>query len=273
MPTRVEIGPMVDLLGSQWRAFAELCAPLGPEQWATPTCLPGWTVQDQLAHVVGVEMMLAGEPAPDVDVSHLTHVRNDVGRMAEVWVEWMRPLSGAEVLERFRQVTDERLAALRAMTQAEFDAPSWTPVAADETYGRFMRIRHYDAFMHEHDVRDALDLPARDDPDALAAALAEVEPGLGYLVGKKAAFPDGSSLRIELHGALERTYHVVVDGRAALVDEPDDEPTVTLRLPVTTFLRLTGGRAAALPRLGVDVQLDGDDDLGRRLLADLSLTI
>ena len=39
------------------------------------------------------------------------------------------------------------------MTQADFDAPSWTPAGRDETYGRFMRIRHYDCFMHEHDIR------------------------------------------------------------------------------------------------------------------------
>ena len=50
------------------------------------------------------------------------------------------------------------------MTQADFDAPSWTPAGRDETYGRFMRIRHYDCFMHEHDIRYALGLASEAGP-------------------------------------------------------------------------------------------------------------
>ena len=65
---------------AEWAAIDELCAPLTETDWATPTCLPGWTVQDQLAHIAGIEMMLDGVDAPEVDVSHLTHLRNDVAR-------------------------------------------------------------------------------------------------------------------------------------------------------------------------------------------------
>ena len=276
MATVVEIEPMVAMLAAEWAAVDEMCAPLSAEQFATPTCLPGWTVQDQLAHLAGVELMLDGVPAPQVDVSHLPHVHNDVARMGEVWVEDMRKLSGPEVLEVFRDVTGRRLAALRAMTQAEFDAPSWTPVGADETYGRFMRIRHFDTFMHEHDIRQALSLSDRAEPDEVASALSEIEPSLGYIVGRRAAMPDGSRVVIRLTGPVERTYRVVVDGRARSVDDDaglGGEATVSLTMPTMLFFRLAGGRMPAGPHIGQDLVLGGDPELARQLADNLTFTI
>lgn len=276
MATVVEIEPMVAMLASEWAAIDGLCASLTTEQFATPTCLPGWTVQDQLAHLAGVELMLDGVPTPEVDVSHLSHVLNDVARMGEVWVEDMRKLSGPEVLEVFRQVTGRRVAALRAMTQAEFDAPSWTPVGADETYGRFMRIRHFDSFMHEHDIRQALMLADRAEPGEVASALSEIEPSLGYIVGRRASMPDGSRVMIRLTGPVERTYRVVVDGRARVVDDEvglGGQPTVSLTMPTMLFLRLAGGRTPAGSHIGEDLVVGGDPDLARQLADHLTFTI
>lgn len=273
MPTHVEITPMRELLRSDWAALDELCAPLTPQQWATPTCLPGWSVQDVLAHIIGTEQMLDGVPAPQVDVSHLTHLRNDIARMGEVWVEDLRRCSGAEVLERFREVTTRRAAALDAMGQADFDAPSWTPVGKDETYGRFMRIRHYDTYLHEHDMRLALGAPDRADVAAIEAALPEVEGALGYIVGRKAALADGSVVRIELTGPVLRDWTVVVDGRAQVVDDPALEPSVTLAMSDLVFLRLTGGRTEPSDHLGVDLEISGDQALGLHLAANMAMTI
>ncbi len=273
MPTHVEIAPMVELLRPEWAAIDERCPPLTEADWASPTCLPGWTVQDQLAHVAGIEMMLDGAPAPEVDVSHLEHLRNDVARMGEVWVEDMRSLSGAEVLAQFRDVTARRLAAFDEMTQRDFDAPSWTPVGKDETYGRFMRIRHYDAFLHEHDMRAAIGAPERAEPCAIASALTESVPSLGYIVGRRAALPDGSSVRIELTGPVPATYFVVVDGRAAIVDELDGEPTVSVSMPTMLWFRLTGGRTRPEEHLGSDLVLSGDPTLGRQLVDNMAVTI
>ncbi|MEI2696799.1 MAG: maleylpyruvate isomerase family mycothiol-dependent enzyme [Microthrixaceae bacterium] len=154
MGTIIEIEPMRELLYADWDALDALCSGLDEHQWATPTCLPGWTVKDVLAHIAGIERMIEGDPAPTIDVSHLGHIRNDFAAAVEVWVEDQRHLSGEAVLDGFRDVVARRRAALAAMTQADFDAPSWTPVGRDETYGRFMRIRHFDIYLHELDIRD-----------------------------------------------------------------------------------------------------------------------
>ena len=273
MPTIVDRDEMVGLLHRQLDALADLGAGLDEATWKAPTCLPGWSVQDNLAHVVGTESILLGEPAPEVDLSHLTRLANPVAVANEGWVESMRPLPGAEVLERFRSVAARRLAALDAMTQADFDAPSWTPAGPDETYGRFMQIRHYDCYLHELDMREGAGLPDRVEPDQVAAALREPASGLGFIVGKRAGLPAGTSVRIRLTGPVEVTYLVQVADRAAVVDQLDGGPTVDLALDAVLFLRLTGGRREAGPHLGTDIALGGDEALATQLATHLPFTI
>jgi len=273
MPTIIEKRHIVDLLGGEFRALASLCSTLSEAQWEVPTCLPGWTVRDVLSHVIGTEAMLSGEPTPDVDVAHLDHMKNAIAEGNERWVESMRALSGDQMLARFDDVTSGRMAALEAMSQADFDAPSWTPVGNDETYGRFMRIRHYDSYLHEHDIRCALAIPPREDVADLRSATDEVATGLGYIVGRKAAMPDGARVQVDLTGPLRRTYLVAVDGRAALVDSFDRPPTVGVAMPVSLYLRLTGGRDDRFADLNERIGYTGDRALGEQLVANLAFTI
>ena len=272
MPTIVDRDAGLQLLEADFLALADLCRPLTGPQWDLATCLPGWTVRDVLSHVIGTEAMLAGEPTPDADVSHLTHMQNPIAEGNEVWVESMRTLDGSAMLERLAEVTARRMAALEGMTQADFDAPSWTPAGRDETYGRFMRIRHYDCFMHEHDIRGAVGVAPRSDRAALQACLDEVSTGLGYIVGRRARMPSGTRVRVDVTGECAATYLVEVSERAAVVDAFDRPPTVAVEIPVHLFLRLTGGRAdGALGRNQIVV--NGDVRLGDQLVDNLAFTI
>jgi len=272
MPTYLSKPGLYSLLESGFTALTDLQGELGEPQWTVPTCLPGWNVRDAVAHVAATEAMLAGDPAPEADVSHLDHMKNPIAVNNEIWVESLRSLTTDALQEYFRDVTTRRLAALEVMTQEEFDAPSWTPAGPDETYGRFMRIRHYDTFMHEHDIRATLGLPDRSPEPEVASSLDEVATGLGYIVGRRAAMPDGSRVRIELTGPAARTFLVAVDGRAAVVEELDGPPTVDLTLSSMLFLRLTGGRRDGVERAD-EVVMGGDGDLARRLVENLAFTI
>jgi uncharacterized protein (TIGR03083 family) len=229
-------------------------------------------VRDVLSHIIGTEAMLCGDPTPTVGISHLDHMKNPIAEGNEVWVESMRSLGGDEMRARFADVTNRRLGSLDAMTQADFDAPSWTPAGRDETYGRFIRIRHYDCFLHELDIRYALGLPPRAEVDDLRSATDEVATGLGYIVGRRAAMPAGSRVRLDLTGLVARTYLVQVDERAAVVDSFDQPPTVGLELPLLVFLRLTGGREDGVDALE-EIQFTGDRSLGEQLVANLAFTI
>jgi uncharacterized protein (TIGR03083 family) len=272
MPTFVDKPATVALLRHEFGAIGDLCRSFSEEQWDVATCLPGWTVRDVLSHIIGTESMLCGDPTPTVDISHLDHMRNPIAEGNEVWVESMRSLGGDEMRARFADATGRRLEALDAMTQADFDAPSWTPAGRDETYGRFMRIRHYDCFLHELDIRYALSLPPRVEVDDLRSATDEVATGLGYIVGRRAAMPTGSRIRFDLTGPLPRTYLVQVDERAALVDSFDQPLTVGLELPLVLFLRLTGGRDDGTDLVG-EIDVTGDRRLAEQLVANLAFTI
>jgi uncharacterized protein (TIGR03083 family) len=278
MATIVDRDETFRLLMAEFDAVTDLAHEITTDEWDLRTCLPGWSVKDQLSHLVGTELMLEGEPMPEVDVSHLTHVRNDIGASGEAWVESMRSLSGPDVLKRWEAVSERRRVTLGAMDQAAFDAPSWTPAGPDETFGRFMRIRHFDAFMHEHDMRDALGRSDHDDPAHVRFALTEPVSGLGYVVGKRAGIPAGQRVELDLTGAGAQTILIEVGDRAAVVEALSGEPTIGVRLPAMLYLRLAGGRQDPAPHLdgttGVaQVELSGDEDLARQLASNLAFTI
>lgn len=273
MPTIVDREVVAPRLIDEYGALSDLCSRLSDDDWATPTCLPGWSVKDVLSHVVGTESMLLGEPAPQIALPAYDHVKNPTAQFNEAWVESLRPVPGPEVLERFEVVAAKRIDALRNMTQADFDEPAWTPISPDETYGRFMQIRHFDCFLHELDIRAAVGAADREDPAHVELALREPLAVLGYIVGKKAAMPQGTSVRIRLTGPVNETHHVVVEERARVIDDLEDEPTTGIRLPAVLFLRLAGGRVDPMSYIGDAITFEGDAELAARLATNLAYTI
>lgn len=264
---------IVKALDTQWTSLDGLLASLPDSAWDNPSNLPGWSVRDIVAHVIGTEASLLGEQAPEagVDVTQFPHVRNEIAAFNEHWVQAMRDWSPARVLERFRDVVSRRRAALADMTQQDFDAPSWTPVGK-RTYGRFMRIRVFDTWLHEQDIRDAAGVPGHEAGPCVECAFEEFVESLGYLVGKRAGAPEGASVTFELTGPLRRTLHVAVEGRAAVVPALSGPATATLRLDSGLFARLAAGRVDAEQRMS-DVELSGDVELGERVVRNLAFTI
>jgi len=263
---------VVGLLGGEWATITQLMAALPDDAWSTPV-LPGWDVHDVLAHIVGGERMLAGDAAPETPagLEDAPHVRNPIARVNETWIVALRPLPHAALLGMFRAITEERLAALQAMSVEEFHAPSWTP-AGDGTYGRFMEIRLFDAWMHEQDIRNAVGKPDNEDGPAADAAIDEVAGALGYIVGKRGGAPQGSSVKITLTGPIQRELCVVVDGKAKVVIAIDGQPTAGLALSSSLFLRLAGGRVDP-ERCLPEVRLSGDAALARQLATHLAYTL
>jgi uncharacterized protein (TIGR03083 family) len=256
-----------------WDEIDTVLADLDDEQWQAQTPLPGWSVHDVTAHLIGAESMMQGVATPDadIDVSTLEHVRNDIGGMNERWVRKFRGCSPADMLDRFRSTTATRREQLTAMSEADWNQVTMTPAGAD-TYGRFMRVRDFDCWMHLHDIRDAVGQPAAD-PAGPAARLAldEMTASMGFVVGKLGGAPDGSRVSIELTGPLARTVNVAVDGRAKVVDDFGGQaPTVTIRLDGLLFTRLAGGRAT------VDhsaISYGGDQAVGKRIVEHLNYVI
>lgn len=262
-------------LFASWDAIDALLAGLSEEQWQTPTALPGWTVHDVVAHIVGTEMMLAGTATPDLDVAGRDYVHNDIGALNERWVEHLRSESPASMLAKFRDITSRRKAMLSAMPIEEWNTVTFTPAGPD-SYGRFMRVRIFDCWMHEHDIRDVVGHPAGDADLAGAdsrLALDEMASSMPFVVAKKGQAPAGSRVQITLTGPVAREIRVAVDGRAALVEDfGGDDPTVGIALDGLQFSRLAGGRPLTAGRPeGIDYS--GDTAAGARIIENLNYVI
>src|SRR5690606_9589099 len=120
--------PSISNLELTWASVLELCADLTEAQWKTATGCPGWTVQDQIAHLIDFEATLLGRPRPEADLpADRAHLKNPLGEANEVGVEARRPLPGAAVLEELREVTVARSAQLRALAPEDLAAPMDTP--------------------------------------------------------------------------------------------------------------------------------------------------
>ncbi|PTR22946.1 uncharacterized protein (TIGR03083 family) [Rhodococcus sp. OK519] len=267
-------GILVDALSEQWAVVDDVLSTVDGDAWITPTALPGWTVRDIVSHIIGTESMLSGlEPPPTaIDVHGFPHVRNEIGALNERWVEGLRAHTGAQILAMFREVTSSRLEVLGDMTQADFDATALTP-AGPATYGRFMRIRLFDCWIHEHDIRDALDVPAGDEGGARGElAFAEISGAIAFIVGKLGRAPEGARVTFELSGPLARTIHVEVDGRAAVVSALSGPATSTIAMDSRLFTRLATGRTKAADHAS-EIDLGGDGDVGKRIVDNLAFTI
>lgn len=270
MVTRIPREPVVDALRDEWDTLEGLLVQLSDAQLAAPSILDGWTVSDIFAHIVGTEWMLTGrEVEPTRDVAELPHVRNPIGELNENWLDHYRARSRQELTDDFRAVTAQRLTALEGLTGQQWDAESFTPVGPD-SYGRFMRIRVFDCWVHEIDIRDSLDLGAPDDIVPATSARKEMVTNLPYLIGKRAGAPAGTTVAVEFTGLAPRTVYVAVEDRAAVVPTIDGPADVTLRVDLVDYARLIGGRASADRRR---VHIDGDTVLGERIVAQLNYLI
>ncbi len=259
-----------------WDALGSLGEELSDRDWASATSCPGWPVSAHYAHIVGTESMLLGRPDPEPEPARAEHVRNDIAVFNEKWITALHGETRAEVLGQLAEVTAARRAALEAMTDADFSAPSWTPVGQAD-YRRFMQVRVFDCWVHEQDVRHAVGRPGHEQGPAAEQSVDEIVRAMGFIVGKKAAAPEGSSVLIELTGPVRRDIRVAVaGGRARVVEDIEGSPTTFLALSSRAFTRLACGRVDPESVIDGDlggVRTAGDADLARLVVSNLAFTI
>jgi putative sterol carrier protein len=132
-----------------------------------------------------------------------------------------------------------------------------------------MEVRVFDCWVHEQDVRRALDRPGGDGNHASGISLGRMEGAMPYVVGKKAGCAEGTAVRFEVdgRGGDARAFTVAVDAGRAKTVGPDVVPTVTLTMPTDAFVRLSCGRAtAAQVEAAGSVEVKGDAAVARSVL-------
>src|SRR5205085_861460 len=115
-----------------------------------------------------------------------------------------------------------------------FGGESWTPVGPG-TVRDLLPFRIFDSWVHEQDMRRAVGRPG--DLDSRAAELTQhmMVDAMPFVVGKKVAPPEGSTVVFSLSGLLPREVAIAVQGgRAKPVDGAVVGPSVRLAMDSVT---------------------------------------
>jgi uncharacterized protein (TIGR03083 family) len=268
---------LVQLVETWHRACADFVAlvrDLPREQWELPTDLEGWTVKDNVAHVAHLEAVLAGAPEESVEVGEAAHLKGLMNYYTEQGVLARRDRDMTSLVEEIEQAVATRYAALQAHPPTDGSAPPpKTPGDIPWDTSTLLSNRPLDVWMHGQDIRRAVGRPGDYDSPAAQHVMSVFGRALPMVVGKRLAPPAGTAVRVEVPDAgLGWTVQVGDDGRAAQLDEAAAAvatPTTTVALSPEDFVLLAGGRRGPEATAAV---IEGDEELGRRLLTSLAVT-
>jgi uncharacterized protein (TIGR03083 family) len=260
----------IDNLAIVWSSISQLCAELADGDWLKATACPGWDVQDQLSHLIGPEAIFLGRPMPSAVEIPPPYVKNDVGKLNEGSVAYRRGWAPKDVLTEFDEITELRLDQLREMSDEGLDEDSWTP-AGPGTYRDLLAIRVFDCWIHEQDIREAVNRPGHVEGPVADHALGRFFRAMPMIVGKKAEAANGSTVRFDIIGPTAKTLDIgVSDGRARVLEDPLDSPGVTVTAEFLPYTRVCAGRLD--PQVAVkagDLGSSGDPTLGEAIVRSL----
>jgi uncharacterized protein (TIGR03083 family) len=260
----------VDAFEHSARSLLALCGELDDADWARPTDLPGWSVGDVVAHIAAVECELAGDPVARPLDSYGPHVRDDFSRHMEDGVAARRGHVREQVVAELAEALPRRLPQLRAMTPD--DPPVRVPAGERWDTMTLLSNRVVDVWMHEQDVRRAVQRPGNLDGPGAHVVQGVLRLALPYVLAKRAGATPGQSVRLDVEGALPATISAYVgeDGRGRPgSDDEGSEPTASVRLDWESAVVLFGGRRDTRE---VQATVGGDEDLAARVLGGLRLT-
>ena len=89
---------------------------------------------------------------------------------------------------------------------------------------------------------------------------------MGFVVGKKVAPPEGTTVVFECTGPLAQMFALAVRNGRAIEVEPPDEPTVQLAMSTPVFVHLSTGRGDAKVIAREHVQVAGDAQFGAQVI-------
>jgi uncharacterized protein (TIGR03083 family) len=269
---------LVELVETWHRAcadFVTLVRGLPGELGDLPTDLEGWSVKDNVAHTAHLEAVLAGAPEETLHVEEAAHLKGLMNYYTEQGVLARRDRDLDSLADEIENAVATRYAALRAEPPTDGAAtPTRTPGNVGWDTRTLLSNRPLDVWMHEQDIRRAVDRPGGYDSPAAAHVLRVLGRALPMVVGKRLAPPPGTTVRLDIPEAgLGWTVRVGDDGRAAPVADgslPEAErPTTTVTLTPEDFVVLGGGRRGPEATRPL---IEGDEELGLRLLACLAVT-
>lgn len=260
----VERGELLDLLDG-----------LTPAEWAAPTECPAWMVKGIALHLLADDLSLLSRQRDDEPsgVSIAPGATFDelfvaLDRFNERWVaaaSFFSPLVLIELLRLsgewthlfYGTVDGDRLGEAVPWIGPE-PAPYWLLAARE----------YWERWIHQEQIRRAVDQPGLHDPRFVVPAVAVAVRGFPQGL---AAFPapDGTTVTLTITDADDAAWTVGCDGQTwTLYDGAPADPSVTLAVDLETAALLFS-RGLTSAELTGRIRPEGDADLGAVMVAGL----
>ena len=256
-----------------WQAindFTDLLEELDEADWAAPTDLPGWDVKAVASHIAHLESILSGAPEETAEVGQPDHVTGLMGLYTEIGVVTRRDATPDAIINEIRSAATARHTRLLA------DPPTDPAGKPEPIFGgvpwdwrTLLRNRPLDVWMHEQDVRRAVDRPGGMDSPAARHTAEYLAESVGYVLAKRVGAPAGTTVVLELEGSAPYAFTVNDAGRGERLGEGPADPDVLLRMDREAFIRLAGGRRDPEPGT---MSVAGDEALAGRILDAMATT-
>ena len=259
-------------LFATWTSLGDLCSGLTEAQWKTQTACPGWSVQDIMSHLIGIERQMMGLESTAHRSEPREYVKNAIGQSNENEVDARRSLAGAQVLSEWADIAERRTMELQAADESYFATAARTPIGPGSV-ADFLQLRALDCWIHEQDIRRALNMPGNESGPAAESTIDRLLGTLPMVIGKRAATPEGESVNFRITGSVKRSVFITVtNGRAGVADTTPAKIRTTFSIDSNTFVALATGRAAADATTS-SWTATGDEDLGLRIAQNLNMMI
>ncbi|SCK23644.1 TIGR03083 family protein [Streptomyces sp. WMMB 714] len=275
MTDHPSLQPYVDAWTESVEAISELVRPLAEGEWNRRTACPGWSVRDVVSHIIGMECELLGDPRPIHTLPRdLYHVVDEPSRHMEIQVDVRRHHTGPEMTSELEYTIIRRSRQLRNEKRGpDAEVRDIMPGGGKVTLEHQLRVRAFDVWVHEQDLRRALGKPGNLDSAGAGIARDLMLAGLPKVVAKKAGAPPNTAVVFDVGGPVEfmRTVRVDADGRGTVDGSPSLGPAVTFSLDWETYLRLAAGRVRP-DTVADQVKIEGDTKLAKAILENFAVT-
>ncbi|MEN8649650.1 maleylpyruvate isomerase family mycothiol-dependent enzyme [Streptomyces sp. 21So2-11] len=271
------VHPSLQTYADAWthsvEAISELVTPLVEGEWNRRTPCPGWSVRDIVSHVIGMESEMLGDPRPIHTLPRdLFHVTSEFARYTEMQVDVRRHHTAPEMTSELEYTIIRRARQLRNETRSP-DTKVRAPLGTEQTLELAMRMRAFDIWVHEQDLRATLGMPGNLDSPGAFITRDVLLQGLARVVAKDAGAPANSAIVVDVHGPLEfmRTVRVDAQGRGTVDGAPSLGPLATIALDWETYVRLACGRVR-YETVADRIKVEGDHDLADTILRAFAVT-
>lgn len=271
------VHPSLQTYADAWthsiESIAELVNPLTEGEWNGRTPCPNWSVRDIVSHIIGMECEQLGDPRPIHTLPRdLFHVQSDFARYMEMQVDVRRHHTAPEMTSELEYTIIRRSRQLRNESR-DPETMTRAPLGAEQTLELALRMRAFDVWVHEQDLRTTLGKPGNLDSPGAAIVRDTLLTALPKVVAKDAGAPPNSAVVLDVHGPVEflRTVRVDAEGHGSVDGAPSLGPTVTLATDWETYVRLACGRVRA-SAVTDRVKAEGDQDLAAAILQNFAVT-